>query len=304
MNKIVFPESADAFRRTWIWAVPFLVFGIFILGQLIVLLPADALGLVTRETVETYPTVLYLVIGSFAMVALLFALWIRLFERRTMASVGLVFNRRSTSNFAGGYALGLMMGAAVVCGVLLSGGYAPDPGTAGQPRDFVPILVLMLAFILQSGTEELVFRGWMMSRIAARYGVWAGVIGNSLLFTLMHVEIGGLGTTSVIMILLFTSMTFLFSVFLSLLVIRQKSILGASAWHAAWNWIFITWFGLPTTGIDLGLAPLLTDLAPTERAPEWLTGGNAGPEGSVATLIVLATACLLAFRSLTRESRP
>lgn len=293
MIKEIFIEESSGYRKTWVWAVPVLVFVLFLLGQLIVILPADALGLVSRETIETYPTVLYLVIGTFAMVALLFTLWIKYFERRSMASVGLGIGRQTKTIYISGFALGLLMGAAVVCAVLLFGGYGPEAGTGTEARDLIPILILMFAFILQSGTEEMVFRGWMMARISARYGIWAGVLGNSLLFTLMHVEFDGFETTSAVMIVLFIVMTFLFSIFLSLLVIRQKSIWGASAWHAAWNWIFITWFALPTTGIELGLTPLITDLAPTEGAPEWLTGGIAGPEGSIMTLIVLTVACLI-----------
>ena len=136
----------------------------------------------------------------------------------------------------------------------------------------------MFAFGLQAGTEELIFRGWMMERLSARYGLLAGVVGNSLLFMLMHMEAGGSETGSILSTIVFNLMTFLLSVFLSLLVIRQRSIWGAAAWHAAWNWIFITWFGLPTTGIELGLTPLLTNLAPVDDAPFWLTGGPTGPD--------------------------
>ncbi len=171
MNTKLFTEEINEYRETWIWAVPVLVLAIFLLGQLIVLLPADAFGLVTRETVETYPTVLYLVIGSFTMVALLFALWIRYFERRGTASVGLVFGRKTKTLYVRGYALGLGMGGAVVCAILLAGGYSRETGMDPASRDLIPILVLMFAFIVQSGTEEMVFRGWMMSRISARYGI-------------------------------------------------------------------------------------------------------------------------------------
>lgn len=298
----LFPEEPTEFRRTWIWAVPFLVILMFIAGQLLVMLPADALGWVTRETVETYPTVLFLIAGSFAMVAVLFTAWIKLFERRSLASVGLILNHQSKVIFAGGYATGLLMGVAVVFSVFLFGGYGLEPDTGDRSRDYLPIFLLMLAFILQSGTEEMIFRGWMMGRIAERYGIWAGVLGNSLLFTLMHVELGDIETTPLLMTAIFTLTTFLFALFLSLLVVRQKSILGASAWHAAWNWIFITWFGLPTTGIELGLSPLLTDLSPIEGKAEWLTGGMAGPEGSVMTLLVLGAACVYLVW-IYRESR-
>jgi membrane protease YdiL (CAAX protease family) len=296
MTYSIFPEQINGHRKTWIWAVPVLVFVMFMVGQLSVLLPADALGLVERETIETYPTVLYLVIGTFSMVALLFTLWIKYFERRRMASVGLVLSRQARKFYLRGYAIGLFMGAGVVCLVLLFGGYDLDADSSQQARDLIPILILMFAFILQSGTEELVFRGWMMGRISERYGLWAGVLGNSLLFTLMHVEFESIGTTSLVMIIIFNLMSFLFSIFLSLLVVREKSIWGASAWHAAWNWIFITWFALPTTGIELGLTPLIADLAPTEAAPTWLTGGIAGPEGSLMALVVLTIGCLILLR--------
>ena len=296
MKQILFPEEINGYRQTWVWAVPVLVVVLFLLGQLLVLLPADVLGLISKETVETYPTVLYLIFGSFTMVALLFILWIKFFERRSLAGVGLVIGRQTKTFYWRGYALGLLMGAAAVCGIYLFGGYVVEAGASMTAHDLVPILILMFAFILQSGTEELVFRGWMMGRISVRYGIWAGILGNSILFTLMHVELDGLGTTSPVMMVLATLMTLMFSVFLSLLVIREKSIWGASAWHAAWNWFFITWFGLPTTGIELGLRPLIVDLEIAEAAPEWLTGGAAGPEGSIMTLIILTFGCLMLLR--------
>lgn len=65
---------------------------------------------------------------------------------------------------------------------------------------------------------------------------------------------------------------------------RQKSIWGA----AAWNWFFINGFGLATTGIELGLHPLIVDLKAVETAPVWLSGGLDGPEESIVTVIVLA----------------
>jgi membrane protease YdiL (CAAX protease family) len=292
MKTEIFTSETGPYRRTWVWAVPFLVFVLFIVGQLVVLLTAKNLGLITRETVETYPTVLYLVIGSFSMAALLFALWIRLFERRSFAGAGLVVKSNAGRSYAGGYGLGLLMGGAVVLAVWLLGGYGLETESHLSPGDLAPILIMMFAFALQSGTEEFVFRGWMLSRIAERHGIWAGIIANSLLFTLMHIEVGESGPVSVAARVIFILTTFLFSVFLSLLVIREKSIWGAAAWHAAWNWIFIAFFALPTTGIELNLVPLIADLAPVAGSPGWLTGGAEGPEASIMTPLVLALGCL------------
>ena len=294
--------SADS-RRTWILAVPVLAFAFFIVGQLLTILPADHFGLVSRETIETYPTILYLIIGAFSMTALLFFAWLRFFERRSWASAGLRLGDGAGRNYLLGFGLGLFMAASVVYAVRLLGGYEVEAEVALQLRDLVPILILMCAFMLQSGTEELIFRGWVLGRVAARYGLWAGVITNSVLFTLMHVDTDALVAQGLPGILLFVVMTFLFSVFLSLLVIKEKSIWGAAAWHAAWNWMFITWFGLPTTGIELNLVPLVGDLMPAPDAAVWLTGGIDGPGGSVFALIVLVLGCVWLLRSLRSQKK-
>jgi len=295
----LFEAEVPRHRRTWILAVPVLTFAFFILGQILTLLPVKLLGLASRETIETYPTILFLIIGAFGMTALIFAAWLRFFERRSWASVGLGLGQDTRRNYLLGFGLGLLMAASVVYVVRLLGGYTIEAEVNIQLRDLAPILILMFAFMLQSGVEELIFRGWMLGRIAARYGLWAGVIGNSVLFTLMHFD-GDVSALGVSGTLLFVAATLLFSVFLSLLVIKEKSVWGAAAWHAAWNWMFITWFGLPTTGIDLNLSPLVSDLMPAPEAAVWLTGGTDGPEGSVLTPIVLVVGCVWLVRSLRR----
>lgn len=301
MKTELFEAQVPNHRRTWILAIPVLAFSFFIVGQILTLMPVKLLGLASRDTIETYPTILFLIIGTFAMAALVFAAWLRFFERRSWASVGLGVREDTRRNYLLGFGLGLLMAATVVGSVQLLGGYSIEAELNLQLRDLVPILILMLAFMLQSGTEELVFRGWMLGRIAARYGLWAGVIGNSVLFTLMHVDTDALAALGMAGIIMFTFATLLFSIFLSLLAIRERSIWGAAAWHASWNWMFITWFGLPTTGIELNLVPLISDLKPVPDAAVWLTGGTDGPEGSVLTPVVLALGCLWLIRSLRRQ---
>jgi len=299
MKTELFEAETPTHRRTWTLAVPVLAFAFFIVGQILTLLPVKLLGLASRETIETYPTILFLIIGAFGMTAVIFAAWLRFFERRSWASVGLGLSKGSGRNYVLGFGLGLLMAASVVYAVRLLGGYAIEAEVHLKLRDLAPITILMFAFMLQSGVEELIFRGWMLGRIAARYGLWAGVIGNSVLFTLMHFD-GDVSALGVSGTLLFAAATLLFSVFLSFLVIKEKSVWGAAAWHAAWNWMFITWFGLPTTGIELNLVPLVSDLMPTPEAAVWLTGGTDGPEGSILTPIVLALGCLWLTRYLRR----
>jgi membrane protease YdiL (CAAX protease family) len=303
-STFLFGAANAGYRRTWAWATLLLVPVFLISGQILFLLPAKLLGWITVDNVETYPHILHLIIGAFAIAALIFILWIRFFERRDLASVGLGLDGNALKRFVRGFVSGLVMAAAVVYAVRLFGGYSVEAETQLALADLAPIAILLFAFILQSGTEELIFRGWMMGRLAERYGLWVGVVGNSILFTLMHVDIENVSALGVSGIAIFTTATLLFSIFLSLLVIRERSIWGAAAWHAAWNWMFITWFGLPTTGIELGLAPLAADYMPAPDAAVWLTGGTDGPEGSVFTPAVLVVGSLVLAHLIRSRHEP
>jgi|GEM_PF-599516 len=303
MTTAFYSDLTENSRRTWFWALFILLPVFFIGGQLTVLLPAKFANFVTRENVETYPTILYFLVASFGASFGILWLWLRFFERRSLASVGLAFDSSLKRYFPGGFATGLLMASASVLGVWLVGGYMLE-----RPQDFAlvsygPILLLGLAFIVQSSVEEILFRGWMLSRLTERFGIWTGVLGNSTLFMLMHIEgIGGEGFDPLVFAI-FTFMTMAFSIFVSFLSIRQKSVWGACAWHAAWNWSFITWFGLPTTGIALDVKPLWVDLMIKTGAPDWLSGGAEGPENSAITGMVLIVACLLAYHGLKKKTQ-
>lgn len=303
MKTELFLSVAETSRKTWIWAIPLLVIVFTFGGQILALLPAKYLGLISKESIETYPHILYLIIGSFGVVAAICILWIKFFEGSSLATVGLAFEPRAAKYYVRGLGVGLLMAVVVVLVVFVLGGYVQESDLDFSSMDLIPILVLLFAFIVQAGTEELVFRGWMMGRLSARYGLWAGVIGNSVLFTLMHVNTDGIGIMDTATILLFVASTFLFALFLSLLAIRENSIWGACAWHTTWNWSFITCFGLPTTGLELNLAPLAVNLMPNPASPQWLTGGLDGPEESILTPIVLAIGCIWLLWRIQQSSK-
>lgn len=286
VRDLLFAEEPGDYRRTWTWAIPFLVIIFFIGGQLLFLLPMKPLNIFTENNLETYPYIIYMLIGVFGTVGLIAFAWIKYFERRHVTSVGLGVDGRTKPVFARGVAQGIGMGCLVVLGGLAFGGYGVEGSTSLSFSTLLPIGILLFCFLVQSSVEEIVFRGWMLNRIAAKHGFWVGAIGNSLVFALLHIDDSVVSMTMV-EASIFVSMTMFFSIFLSLMVRRDRSVWGACAWHASWNWLFITWWGLPTTGIELGLEPLLVDLMPVEGAPKWLSGGAMGPEDTIFAVMVL-----------------
>lgn len=294
MNKKEFYLNPGEGRHVWGWAVPFLGFIFIMAGQIAGLVPAVSTGLIDPEQIETYPSILYMLFVIFGVIMVPLWLWLKYYEQRPLSSIGMTTYKGRAKHCLQGYGIGLFMAVVSVFSVWMVGGYGVDVSATWAPS-LVPIALLMLGFLVQSSVEEIVFRGWMLSRVSASYGLWAGVLVNSLVFTLMHLNVSGEEAFDPFYFVIFVSMTMAFSIFTSFLVIRQKSVWGACAWHAAWNWSFITWFGLPTTGITLNVSPLLVDLANNEQMPSWLTGGSVGPENSVITAVVLFVACFLAY---------
>jgi membrane protease YdiL (CAAX protease family) len=297
-KRMIFDSTGSRKRTTWGPMLPFLAIVFLVMGQIITLVPVFENGLIAEEDLTKYPNIIYMLFAPFSAVILLIALWVRFFEGRTLASIGVVFSSHSFRDYRIGYGYGLLMALVIVLGVWGLGGYELESDATFQMSDLIPLVILLFGFIVQSGAEEYLFRGWLFSRLAERYSVFVGIAVNAGIFVLMHLPGVDFANTSTLMLVLGVSMTMLFSVFLSLVVIKQKSIWGAAAWHAAWNWFFINGFGLATTGIELGLNPLIVDLKAVDTSPLWLSGGLDGPEGSFLTAIVLAVGCVLVAKKI------
>lgn len=221
----------------------------------------------------------------FAMTGLVFLGWIRFIEGRSAASIGLLKADRARL-FIQGHLVGLATISLVVLAIGISGGYgigALGPALASPPA-LARIGLLLLGFALQSSVEELLFRGWLLSLLARKFNLVAGVLLSSLVFTFLHFSPRQHWAT--------TLCYFLFSVFTCAWAIRSGHIWGVMGWHAGWNWLLAVGFELPVTGLDAGLPALLVKLNP--RGAVLLTGGTQGPEGSLwcSLFFLLATAYL------------
>lgn len=93
------------------------------------------------------------------------------------------------------------------------------------------LLALVPATLIQSGAEEVFFRGALLAILIARYGSKQGIIISALLFGFWHVGVG----QSFLDLALNVSMTFVFGITSAILVLHQGHIGGAIALHFIWN---------------------------------------------------------------------
>ncbi len=236
--------------------------------------------------------------------------WLWLYERRSLASAGLRTNGvgRGIVQFLCGVAAALALAAGWLA-VQVATDHLAFEGwmSTGQASLvlFGPLLVTaFLGRAFQIGIEEVLFRGWVLQDVGARYGPWVGVLFSSAFFSASHflspLALFGFGNIHDPWPPLLIINIFLWAVFAALWTLYGRSIWAAIGFHAAALWSVSVVFGLG--GSSVGIIDLrLVD-------PSWLTGGTgfAGLfEGLPATaLLAVAVAVMLVLlrRRAARES--
>jgi len=288
-DKEIFSDEPAKGWLPWGLLAPFLTIAFVLIPVLATDAPMAALGLVDERghPIGTNGLIAFL-LPPFALTGLLVLAWVRWVERRPLATIGLT-GTRPVRTFLLGLAIGAATIAIVVAANWLAGGFtAAELAPAFlSPAALGGIAILLIAFAVQASVEELLFRGWLLSLVARKFGLAAAVALSSITFAFLHF--------SPSQPWLMTANMLLFAAFACCWALRAGNIWGVMGWHVGWNWLLATGFELPVTGLDAGLPALLVRLDP--NGPTWLTGGAQGPEGSIlCTLFFLAGIALLRRR--------
>lgn len=275
-------------HRGWLpyaWLAPIVCILLVAVSSVPVDNAIERMGLVDAKgnPLSTFGFCVFLLLPFAAMGTAVWA-WSRFVERRSLATMGLAGGPRLQTH-AAGIAAGIGMMAVAVASIWLAGGYVSHDllPAFSSPVSLLWMAALLVCFSFQSGVEEFIFRGWLLSTATRRWNLPAGFIASSAAFTFLHFSPHQPAREIV--------MSFLFGLFACAWAWRADSIWGVMGWHAGWNWFTGVGFAVPITGLDVKQPALLVKLTPT--GPDFLTGGPAGPEGSVLTIGLLAAATLL-----------
>jgi len=150
-----------------------------------------------------------------------------------------------------------------------------------------------LAFLAVSISEEFAFRGYLLVVAARRIRFWRAAVALSLGFAAAHIPNPGENVIGILQVFVI-GMLFCFT------IRRTGSLWFALGFHAAWDWAETYFYGTPDSGL-LGVGRLLNS---SVGGPDWLTGGSAGPEGSVICLLLLLACALLIHYRFPRVRFP
>ena len=224
---------------------------------------------------------------SFAFISLLVFFRVKVIEKRSFSSIG--FNK---NNWLKKYSLGFLIGLAmmsIIVLILFPFGYITVEKNPIQPVGIsatASVLIILLGWIIQGATEEIVTRGWLLNVLSTKYNIGVGLLISSTLFGLMHLTNPNVNYIAVINIILV-------GLFYGLYVIKTNDLWAVCGMHSAWNFAQGNIFGFKVSGLDVSVGSLI-DL--NLVGSDFVTGGIFGPEaGITATFILLASIGILLF---------
>ncbi len=221
--------------------------------------------------------------------------FVRLFDRRPLSSLGIGLTPGWCLDFGKGLGLAALLLGVVFLISLASGGIAVIGFQRPAPpdQDLVPYLLLAVAALISVGVyEELMFRGYILQKLNEKTGTFAAVVISSLIFALLHVTNPGANFIGLVN-------TWFIGALLCSLYFRSRSLWLPIGFHFGWNFLLGFAYSLPVSGLPFHGILDVVELEPESR----LAGGIYGPEGGFATLIalVLLTAWLIWKRTKPRH---
>jgi uncharacterized protein len=197
-------------------------------------------------------------------------------EKRPLAAYGMPPEQAFGARFREGCAWGFAMLSLVLLIIRLTGHFQIDSVALSGAAIFKYGLGWGLAFYAVAISEEFIFRGYLLFIYTRGMRFWYAALILSLLFGAAHL---GNPNENVFGILQVVVVGMIFC-----LTIRRTGTLWlAVGFHATWDWAQTFFYGTPDSGL-LGVGRLLNS---SSMGSKWLTGGSAGPEGSIFAFVVL-----------------
>ncbi|WP_019771508.1 CPBP family intramembrane glutamic endopeptidase [Streptococcus sobrinus] len=236
---------------------------------------------------------MYFQLLLFLFVAILLMIWVKWVERRSITSLGFFQKRKAFKEIAKSWGFGsLIISLSFALTYLFGGVYFTD-------MDFSLLIILYVLslipfWFIQSGTEELLTRGWLLPLLNRRFNLALAVGVSSGLFGLMHLLNAHVTFYSILCIILS-------GIVMTLYALKRDNIWGVSGLHVAWNFMQGNIFGIAVSGQEPGAS--LFHFSHKSGVAEWISGGAFGTEGSLLTSFVLLLTIIFLLWQLRLEKR-
>jgi uncharacterized protein len=235
-----------------------------------------ALPILTKDSTKdatllmSEPPLIYLITTTVAVVSFLLVLAFRIFlDRRSLNSLGF-----ATNNNGANAATGMCTGIVILCAGTLFLNYNRNLEWTGITMNPVHLFTGAVGMMIVALSEELVFRGYILSNLLENSNKWVALVATSLLFAIMHGSNPNVNAISLV------------NIFMAGLLLGVNYIYTKNLWYAVF--LHFTWNFLqgPVLGYEVSGFHLESLLHQQSVGHKLITGGIFGFEGSIVATIL------------------
>lgn len=197
-------------------------------------------------------------------------------EKRPLDDYGIPLRQAFGARFWEGTIWGFAMLSAILLLLWVTGHFQIDSVALTGTAVSRWALAWGATFLGVSLTEEFAFRGYWLFTMSRRIRFWPAALFLSVIFGVAHLGNHGENVLGIVQVVA-TGLLF------CLMIRRTGTLWFAIGFHAAWDWAETYFYGTPDSGL-LGVGRFLNS---SVHGPNWLTGGSAGPEGSIFAMVIL-----------------
>jgi len=199
----------------------------------------------------------------------------------TLEKVGCRDFAVSLRGFGFGSVVGVLMAAAAILLAVLAGGARISTDVESIGSYLIWALGVGLVLLVAALTEELLFRGYPITRLAEAVGKVRASIGLAAVFLLAHT----LNPEATVFGLLNIGLA---ALVLSAAFFGPGGLAAAWGLHVGWNAGLGIVVDAPVSGVNFEM-PMIEF---STGGPSWFTGGNFGPEGGLVSTLAMAAVLL------------
>jgi len=219
------------------------------------------------------------------------AVTMHVFERGSLADIGMHWDPDSVRNLALGLAGGIGAACLVILGPIVAGA-AEIHAVAGSETHFRTILYVSVLLVFGAMGEEMLFRGYGFHVLVRALGPFATILPVSVLFAWAHANNQNISLAGLVN-------TFGWGVVLGWAFLRSGDLWLPIGLHFGWNWV------LPLLGVNLsGFKMRMTTYAVAWKVGPLWSGGEYGPEGGILTCGIVILLFFYLWKAPIRRQAP
>lgn len=226
---------------------------------------------------------------STLMVSIATYFFVKVYQKRTAKSMGLVSNKKINSYLLG-IGISFIMLSLTFSLAVLFGGYDIKVNIENvNPLVFV---FFIFGWMCQGFEEEFIVRSAIMNYFASRSGVFVGIVANSLIFAILHLGNSSFNPLAFINL-------FIIGLVFSMIFYIADNIYASAGAHSMWNLMQANIIGMNVSGI---ISSENTIFKSNPIGSTLISGGAFGIEASILVTLVGTVSLLILYKIAIKKN--